>query len=140
MAPPVTKSWRNGLPEKQKGSRKNPRKPSKPLHLNDHLEKSKTKPNNVWLKFSSYLPDSDRNDDGSASGFWNPKIPSRKPSNVVRKKITESTILCIQLMSILNHGEDSSEEVLLEHNLTANFIPSNEVGLGCMLLKPDTIV
>ncbi|KAK7319582.1 hypothetical protein RJT34_04305 [Clitoria ternatea] len=100
----------------------------------NNLENPKT--GNVLHKFSSYLSDSAEENEH----FWNAKIPSRKRSKVVHKKKTPMKRFHKQLLGIMKHEGtqigSSSEEVLLEHKVS-NFIPSNEIGLGCILLKPD---
>ncbi|XP_020204683.1 GATA transcription factor 27 [Cajanus cajan] len=72
--------------------------------------------------------------------LWSPKIPSRKRSQKVYKNITPMKKFRNQLLKIWknyrNPEESSPEEVLLLNNVN-NFIPSNEIGLGCALHKPD---
>ncbi|KAL2343147.1 hypothetical protein Fmac_004432 [Flemingia macrophylla] len=72
--------------------------------------------------------------------LWSSKIPSRKRSQKVCKIITPMKRFGNQLLKMWkNYGnpkEPSPEEVLLFNNLN-NFIPSNEIGIGCALLKPD---
>ncbi|TKY60177.1 hypothetical protein E2542_SST17272 [Spatholobus suberectus] len=77
---------------------------------------------------------------GKDAHSWSPKIPSRKRSRVVHKKITPMKRFQKQLIDMWknygNPNESSPEEVLLFNNVN-NFIPSNEIGLGGVLLKPD---
>ncbi|XP_029125405.1 GATA transcription factor 27 [Cajanus cajan] len=72
--------------------------------------------------------------------FWSHKIPSRRRSQVVCKNITPMKRFGKQLHKMWkrygNLDESSPEEVLLLNNVN-NFIPSNEIGLGGVLLKPD---
>ncbi|KAK7399665.1 hypothetical protein VNO78_10853 [Psophocarpus tetragonolobus] len=77
---------------------------------------------------------------GKYRRLWNPKIPSRRRSPVVYKKMTPMKRFQIQLLKMWkiygNQDESSTQVVLLSNNVN-NFIPSDEIGLGCALLKPD---
>ncbi|RDX57678.1 GATA transcription factor 27, partial [Mucuna pruriens] len=77
---------------------------------------------------------------GKNARLWCPMIPSRKRSRVMYKKITPMKRFQKQLLKMWknyeNLDESSPEEVLLFNNVN-NFIPSNEIGLGGVLLKPD---
>ncbi|CAL0306525.1 unnamed protein product [Lupinus luteus] len=68
------------------------------------------------------------------------EIPSRKRSSMVPMKMTPMEIFQKQLLLLWESdkrlNESSEEEVLLSKNVN-NFIPSNEIGLGAILLKPD---
>ncbi|KAK7247323.1 hypothetical protein RIF29_42204 [Crotalaria pallida] len=73
--------------------------------------------------------------------LWDFKIPSRKRSRVVYEKITPMERFHKQLQNMLiemRANEASPEEDVLLYN-TNNFIPSNEIGIGCSILfiKPD---
>uniref|UniRef100_K7KQQ3 GATA-type domain-containing protein n=1 Tax=Glycine max TaxID=3847 RepID=K7KQQ3_SOYBN len=77
---------------------------------------------------------------GKGRYLCSPKIPTRKRSPLVRKKITPMKRFYMQLQNMWedygNSNESSSEEVLIFNNVN-NFIPSNEIGLGCIPLKLD---
>jgi len=70
--------------------------------------------------------------------LWNTKIPTRKRSEVEYKEISPLERFHIRLLQMSknywNPNESSSEEVLLLNNAN-NFIPSNEIGIGCVILK-----
>ncbi|KAG5029612.1 hypothetical protein JHK87_013126 [Glycine soja] len=90
------------------------------------------------LLVSSYVTGHDTS--GKGRYLWSPKIPTRKRSPLVRKKITPMKRFYMQLQNMWedygNSNESSSEEVLIFNNVN-NFIPSNEIGLGCIPLKLD---
>ncbi|KAH1250959.1 hypothetical protein GmHk_05G013980 [Glycine max] len=97
--------------------------------------------NNV-LQGSSYATDSSNATSGKIHVMWNPYVPSRKRSRVVRMT-TSIQRFHEQLLMMWKNEENSndqssqeSEEVLLIDNVN-NFIPCNEIGLGCILLKPE---
>ncbi|KAF1867662.1 hypothetical protein Lal_00050095 [Lupinus albus] len=73
---------------------------------------------------------------GDTSDLLKFEIPSRKRS----RKMTPMEMFQKQLLllweSDKRQNESSQEEVLLPKNVN-NFIPSNEIGLGAMLLKQD---
>ncbi|CAJ1938273.1 unnamed protein product [Sphenostylis stenocarpa] len=73
---------------------------------------------------------------GKRARLWSTKIPTRKRSEVVYKDITPMERFHMQLLKMSESHESTSEEVLLLNNVN-NFIPSDEIGLGCVLLKPD---
>ncbi|BAT73491.1 hypothetical protein VIGAN_01098000, partial [Vigna angularis var. angularis] len=70
--------------------------------------------------------------------LWSTKIPTKKRSEVVYKEITPLERFHIRLLKMSrnhrNTNETSSEEVLLLNNAN-NFIPSTEIGIGCVILK-----
>ena len=70
--------------------------------------------------------------------LWSTKIPTKKRSEVVYKEITPLERFHIRLLKMSknhrNPNETSSEEVLLLNNAN-NFIPSTEIGIGCVILK-----
>ncbi|XP_020204682.1 uncharacterized protein LOC109790008 [Cajanus cajan] len=73
--------------------------------------------------------------------LWSTKIPRRKRSRVLyKKKISPMKKFRKQLLELWkkygNLDESSQEEILLFNNVN-NFIPSYEIGLGGVLLKPD---
>ncbi|KOM28714.1 hypothetical protein LR48_Vigan564s002400 [Vigna angularis] len=78
-------------------------------------------------------------DSSEKSGrLWSTKIPTKKRSEVVYKEITPLERFHIRLLKMSrnhrNTNETSSEEVLLLNNAN-NFIPSTEIGIGCVILK-----
>ncbi|KAG5015531.1 hypothetical protein JHK85_021667 [Glycine max] len=96
---------------------------------------------------SSYVTDSSNDTCVNASCgknpcLWYPNAPSRKRTRVVQMDITSIRRFHEQLLMMWkndgnsNGSSQESEEVLLIDNVN-NFIPSNEIGLGCILLKPE---
>ncbi|KAL5175541.1 hypothetical protein HKD37_08G021716 [Glycine soja] len=81
-------------------------------------------------------------DCGKNPCLWYPNAPSRKRTRVVQMDITSIRRFHEQLLMMWkndgnsNGSSQESEEVLLIDNVN-NFIPSNEIGLGCILLKPE---
>ncbi|KAL2343148.1 hypothetical protein Fmac_004433 [Flemingia macrophylla] len=103
---------------------------AQPKHL-DILKKLKGRKN---LLFSCYVVG------GKNPRLWGTKVPRGRRSWVPYKKISPMKKFRKQLVDLWNkHGnldESSPEEVFLFNNVN-NFIPSNEIGLGGVLLKPD---
>ncbi|ESW31592.1 hypothetical protein PHAVU_002G250800 [Phaseolus vulgaris] len=127
----VTPLWRNGPEDKPVlcnacGSRYKKRGS---LGLEDYLPK-----NFQPQYFGKYK---DLKVDKSAH-LWSTKIPTRKRSEVVYKEITPLERFHIRLLQMSknyrNPTESPSEEVLLLNNVN-NFIPCNEIGIGCVILK-----
>ncbi|KAK7359073.1 hypothetical protein VNO77_01019 [Canavalia gladiata] len=89
---------------------------------------------NVKSESSNYDPDSGVKN----TCFWQPKIPSKKRSRVVYKKITPMKRFQRQLLNMWKHHGKPNEfkDVLFFDNMN-NFIPINEIGLGVVLLKPN---
>ncbi|XP_061365770.1 uncharacterized protein LOC133309048 [Gastrolobium bilobum] len=84
----------------------------------------------------SYVPDSGKKN----PSLWNFKIPTKKRSRVVYKQMTQMEMFQKQLLNLWRYhwkqNESSPEDDLSFHNVN-NFIPSNEIGHGCIRLEPD---
>ncbi|XP_027348452.1 GATA transcription factor 26-like [Abrus precatorius] len=149
MVSPGTPLWRNGPEEKPVlcnacGSRYRiwgSLDDYLPKHFQpEHLSNLEKLMPGSSLNVKNIIPSSDDPDsDEKDSSLWNPKVPSKKRSRVVYERITPMKRFHKRLLSMWKHGkpnESSPEEVLLYHNVN-NFIPSGEIGLGAVLLKPD---
>ncbi|KAK7302454.1 hypothetical protein RJT34_13344 [Clitoria ternatea] len=104
------------------------------------------------LSFSDHIPSSAAYENNNASHFrrepgqgginsnlWKYKIPSKKRSLVVYRTMTATDRLQKQLVSLLRCERlpnNDEENLLLDNNMN-NFIPTNEIGLGAILLKTD---
>ncbi|CAJ1963617.1 unnamed protein product [Sphenostylis stenocarpa] len=73
------------------------------------------------------------------TNFWN-NTPTRKRSRVEYRQMTPMEMFHKQLLSLCRSekqpNESSPEEDILVYNVN-HFIPSNEIGLGVVLLKTD---
>ena len=76
---------------------------------------------------------------GKRTRSWSREIPRKKRSVMLRKKMTLKRFHILLLKMSQNEGspdESSTEDVLLLNDAT-NFIATNEIGLGGVLLKPS---
>ncbi|RDX71551.1 GATA transcription factor 27, partial [Mucuna pruriens] len=126
-----TPLWRNGPSEKPVlcnacGSR---------YKLKGHLDNYLPKNFQLHSHNNNYFKNIPPTDD-IISEFWN-KIPTRKRS---LERITAMQKFQKELLSLYRcerqPNESSPEEILLVDKVN-NFIPSNEIGLGAILLKTD---
>ncbi|QCD84611.1 hypothetical protein DEO72_LG2g4966 [Vigna unguiculata] len=76
---------------------------------------------------------------GKRTRSWSREIPRKKRSVMLREKMTLKRFHILLLKMSENEGnldESSTEDVLLLND-ASNFIATNEIGLGGVLLKPS---
>nr|XP_027192451.1 GATA transcription factor 26-like [Cicer arietinum] len=91
-------------------------------------------------EYNQFLKPSNSPAGGINTNLWSTKIPSKKRSPV--KRVPPMEKFHKQLLRLWEsekqHNDSSLDNILLFENIN-NFIPKNEIGIGCILLKNDVI-